>query len=136
MLWLRPRCARRWESSGPGPPGSSLGAVCWQLAGIESIVLENRSREYVQQRVRAGVLEQGTVDLLGCDRRRRRGCEPKGIVHHGLELRFERRGHRIALSDLTGGRAITIYGQQEVVKDLIDARLAGGAAAASSRSTT
>jgi p-hydroxybenzoate 3-monooxygenase len=94
--------------------------------GIESVVIEVRDREYVQQRVRAGVLEQGTVDLLtdmGLGERLRR----EGIVHHGLELRFAAKGHRIALSDLTGGRAITIYGQQEVVKDLIDARLATGA---------
>jgi p-hydroxybenzoate 3-monooxygenase len=109
---------------GAGPAGLVLGHLLHQ-AGIESVVVENRSREYVQQRVRAGVLEQGTVDLLismGVDERLKR----EGIVHHGLELRFGRRGHRIALSELTGGRAITIYGQQEVVKDLIDARHAFG----------
>src|SRR5205085_6258326 len=86
---------------------------------------EDRSRSYVEQRVRAGVLEQGTVDLLdaiGVGER----LHAEGIVHEGLELRFHRRGHRIALSDLTDGRAITIYGQQEVVKDLIDARLEAG----------
>jgi p-hydroxybenzoate 3-monooxygenase len=96
-------------------------------AGIESVVLEDRSRAYVEQRVRAGVLEQGTVDLLGDigvgDRLHR-----EGLVHHGILLSFDRRRHRIALSDLTGGRAITIYGQQEVVKDLIEARLAAGGA--------
>src|SRR5439155_19356920 len=84
-----------------------------------------RDRDYVQQRVRAGVLEQGTVDLLvaaGLGDRLKR----EGLVHEGLELRFGGRGHRIALSDLTRGRAITIYGQQEVVKDLIDARLVAG----------
>ena len=110
---------------GAGPAGLILGQLLTR-AGIESVVLENRSREYVQHRVRAGVLEQGTVDLLaeiGVGERMRR----EGIVHHGLELRFGHRGHRIALSDLTGGRAITVYGQQEVVKDLIDARLADGA---------
>jgi p-hydroxybenzoate 3-monooxygenase len=76
--------------------------------------------------VRAGVLEQGTVDLLvelGAGERLLR----EGMVHHGLELRFGRRGHRIALSELTGGRAITLYGQQEVVKDLIAARIETGA---------
>jgi len=95
------------------------------LEGIESVVLEARSREYVEQRVRAGVLEQGTVDLLrdtGLGDRLRR----EGLVHHGIELRFDGRGHRIALSDLTGGRSIFIYGQQEVVKDLIRARLEAG----------
>jgi p-hydroxybenzoate 3-monooxygenase len=92
------------------------------LAGIEAVVLECCSREYVEQRIRAGVLEQGTVDLLteiGVGERMLR----EGQVHHGIELRFDGRGHRIPLSDLTGGRAITLYGQQEVVKDLIRARL-------------
>jgi p-hydroxybenzoate 3-monooxygenase len=110
---------------GAGPAGLVLAQLL-HLAGIESVVLEDRSREYVEQRVRAGVLEQGTVDLLGSigvDARLRR----EGIVHHGLELRFGGRGHRIALSDLTGGRAITIYGQQEVVKDLIESRLEAAA---------
>ena len=109
---------------GAGPAGLTLAHLL-QRDGIESIVLERRSREYVQKRVRAGVLEQGTVDLLcaiGLGDRLRR----EGLVHRGIELRFEGRGHRIALSDLTGGRAITIYGQQEVVKDLTDARLAAG----------
>ena len=84
-------------------------------------MLEARSREYVEQRVRAGVLEQGTVDLLkemGVGER----MERQGLVHHGVELRFAGRGHRIDFEDLTG-RAITVYGQQEVVKDLIAARL-------------
>src|SRR5436305_6552955 len=102
---------------GAGPAGLVLGQLLHQ-AGIESIVLEDRSRSYVEQRIRAGVLEQGTVDLLdeiGVAER----LHAEGIVHRGVELRFRRHGHRIALSDLTGGRAITIYGQQEVVKDLI-----------------
>jgi p-hydroxybenzoate 3-monooxygenase len=107
---------------GAGPAGLTLAHLL-HLEGIESVVLEARGREYVEQRIRAGVLEQGTVDLLdevGVGERMRR----EGLVHHGIELRFEGRGHRIALSELTGGRAITIYGQQEVVKDLIAARLA------------
>jgi p-hydroxybenzoate 3-monooxygenase len=111
---------------GAGPAGLVLGQLLTR-AGIDSVVLEDRSREYVQQRVRAGVLEQGTVDLLheiGVDARLRR----EGIVHHGLELRFRRARHRIALSELTNGRAITIYGQQEVIKDLIEARLRSGRA--------
>jgi p-hydroxybenzoate 3-monooxygenase len=89
------------------------------------VILEARDREYVQQRVRAGVLEQATMDLMdevGLGAR----MHEEGLVHHGVELRFDGEGHRIALSDLTGGRAITIYGQQEVVKDLINARLESG----------
>src|ERR1700760_2798713 len=109
---------------GGGPAGVMLGRLL-ELRGIESVVLEARDREYVQQRVRAGVLEQGTMDLMdevGVGARMHR----EGLVHNGVELRFAGEGHRIALSDLTGGRAITIYGQQEVVKDLIDARVASG----------
>jgi p-hydroxybenzoate 3-monooxygenase len=109
---------------GGGPAGLMLARML-ELRGIDSVVLEARDREYVQQRVRAGVLEQGTMDLMdevGVGQRMHR----EGLVHHGVELRFEGEGHRIALSDLTGGRAITIYGQQEVVKDLIDARLQSG----------
>ena len=97
-----------------------------ELRGIDSVVLELRSREYVEQRVRAGVLEQRTVDLLTeagvADRLHR-----EGMVHEGIELRFGGHGHRIDLSELTGGRTITVYGQQEVVKDLIAARRAVGA---------
>jgi p-hydroxybenzoate 3-monooxygenase len=109
---------------GGGPAGLMLGRLL-ELRGIESVILEAREREYVQQRVRAGVLEQGTMDLMdevGVGERMR----AEGLVHHGVELRFGGEGHRIALSDLTGGRAITIYGQQEVVKDLVNARLASG----------
>jgi p-hydroxybenzoate 3-monooxygenase len=94
-------------------------------AGIESVVVENRSRQYVQERVRAGVLEQGTVDLMnetGVGERLGR----EGLIHRGLELRFGRRGHRIDLYGLTGGKAITVYGQNRVVEDLTDARLAAG----------
>jgi p-hydroxybenzoate 3-monooxygenase len=106
---------------GAGPAGLMLSHLL-HLEGIESVVLEARSREYVQERVRAGVLEQGTVDLLretGLGER----LDREGLVHHGVELRFDGRGHRIDLSGLTDGRTITIYGQQEVVKDLIAARL-------------
>jgi p-hydroxybenzoate 3-monooxygenase len=109
---------------GGGPAGLMLARLL-ELRGIESVVLEARDREYVQQRVRAGVLEQPTMDLMdevGVGERMHR----EGLVHHGVELRFAGEGHRIALSDLTGGRAISIYGQQEVVKDLIDARQASG----------
>src|SRR3954453_11421796 len=109
---------------GGGPAGLMLGRLL-ELRGIDSVILEARDREYVQQRVRAGVLEQATMDLMdevGLGERMHR----EGLVHHGVELRFDGEGHRIALSDLTGGRAITIYGQQEVVKDLIGARLESG----------
>src|SRR5262245_29330405 len=107
---------------GAGPAGLLLSHLL-HLQGIESVVLENRSREHVEQRVRAGVLEQATADLFcecGAGERMRR----EGLVHRGIELRFGGRGHRIDLAGLTGGRAITVYAQQEVVKDLIRARLA------------
>ena len=109
---------------GAGPAGLVLGHLLGQR-GIESVVIEARDRDYVQQRVRAGVLEQGTVDLLvaaGLGDRLKR----EGLVHEGLELRFGGRGHRIDFPSLTGGRSITVYGQQEVVKDLIQARLDAG----------
>ena len=110
---------------GAGPAGLVLGHLLHR-AGIDAVVLEARDRDYVEQRVRAGVLEQGTVDLLkrvGVGER----MEREGLVHTGVELRFGGRGHRIAFDELTGGRTITIYGQQEVVKDLIAARLEAGA---------
>jgi p-hydroxybenzoate 3-monooxygenase len=110
---------------GAGPAGLLLGRMLW-LQGIESVVVETRSREYVESRVRAGVLEQGTVDILnaaGVGERMRR----QGLVHHGIELSFRGRRRRVNLHELTGGRAITVYGQTEVVKDLIDARLGAGA---------
>src|SRR3954452_6007247 len=108
---------------GGGPAGLMLGRLL-ELRGIDSVILEARDREYVQQRVRAGVLEQATMDLMdevGLGSR----MHAEGLVHEGVELRFDGEGHRIPLKDLTG-RAITIYGQQEVVKDLIEARLASG----------
>ena len=110
---------------GAGPAGLVLGRLL-ELQGIEAVVLEARDRDYVEQRVRAGVLEQGTVDLMqemGVGER----MLAEGLVHHGVELRFEGRAHRIAFDELTDGRGITIYGQQEVVKDLIAARLEFGA---------
>lgn len=109
---------------GAGPAGLLLSHLLHR-AGVESVVLETRSREYVERRVRAGVLEHPTVELLreaGVGER----MDREGLVHHGLELRFDRRPHRIALSELTDGRSIVVYGQQEVVKDLVAARLAAG----------
>ena len=105
---------------GAGPAGLVLAQLL-HLDGIDSVVLEARSREYVEGRVRAGVLEHGTVDLLtdlGVGAR----LHEQGLPHHGFELQFEGARHRIDLSELTG-RHITVYGQQEVVKDLIAARL-------------
>jgi p-hydroxybenzoate 3-monooxygenase len=109
---------------GAGPAGLVLSHLL-AIAGIDAVVLEDRSRDYVEHRIRAGVLEQGTVDLLRAARVSGR-MDREGLVHHGIELRFDGRAHRIPLSDLTGGRAIMIYGQQEVVKDLIQARLEAG----------
>ena len=109
---------------GAGPAGLTLAHLL-QCEGIESVLLEDRSREHVEQRLRAGVLEQAVADLLvesGAGDRLRR----EGIVHHGIELQFDRERHRIPLSDLTGGRSIVIYGQTEVVKDLIGLRVATG----------
>jgi p-hydroxybenzoate 3-monooxygenase len=109
---------------GAGPAGLTLARLL-EVAGIESVVLEDRSRDHVEQRIRAGVLEQRTVDLLtdaGVAERLHR----EGIVHHGIELQFDGERHRIALSELADGRTIVIYGQTEVVKDLIAARLESG----------
>ena len=109
---------------GAGPSGLLLSHLL-HLENIDSVILEARDRQYVEERVRAGVLEQGTVDLL-CETGLGERLQREGIVHHGIELRFDGRGHRIALSDLSGGRSIWIYGQQEVVKDIIDTRIAAG----------
>ena len=111
---------------GAGPAGLLLSHLL-HLQGIESVVLEIRSRAEIEATIRAGVLEQGTVDLLtatGVGERMKR----EGSVHKGIELRFDGRAHRIDLAGLTGGRAITVYAQHEVIKDLVKARLdAGGA---------
>ena len=109
---------------GAGPAGLLLSHLL-HLRGIESVVLEIRSRRYCETRIRAGVLEQNTADLLaesGVGERMKR----EGLVHHGIVLRFGGRDHRINLSELTGGRTIMVYGQHEVVKDLIAARVAAG----------
>jgi len=109
---------------GAGPAGLALARLL-ELAGIESVVLEDRSRDYVEHRIRAGVLEPATAELL-------RGAgvggrmDREGIVHHGLNLQFAGERHRVPLSELTGGRSLVIYGQTEIVMDLIAARLASG----------
>ena len=105
---------------GAGPAGLFLAHLL-RLEKIDSVVIEARSRRYCEERIRAGVLEHATAELLiatGVGERMQR----QGLIHHGLELRFEGRGHRIDFAGLTG-RSITVYGQHEVVKDLIQARL-------------
>jgi p-hydroxybenzoate 3-monooxygenase len=95
------------------------------LQGIESVVLESRAQEYIEHRVRAGVLEKGTADLMiesGVGARLQR----EGLVHHGIELRFSGAGHRVDFADLTSGKSITVYAQHEVIKDLVAARVAAG----------
>lgn len=107
---------------GAGPAGLLLSHLL-HLAGVESVVLEVRSRAEIEATLRAGVLEQGTVDLLrecGLGERMLR----EGFVHQGIELLFDGRRHRVDLSELTGGRSITIYPQHEVIRDLVKARLA------------
>lgn len=109
---------------GAGPAGLLLSHLL-HLHGIESVIVEAKSRSYIENRVRAGVLEQGSADLLvesGVGERLKR----EGLTHHGIELRFQHRGHRIHLSDLTNGQSVIVYGQHEVVKDLIARRLEDG----------
>lgn len=111
---------------GAGPSGLFL-ALLLQREGVDCVVLEARSRDYVEGRVRAGVLEQGTVDLmadLGVDARLRREC----MVDETLDIRFSGRLIHLDLPALTSGKLVHIYGQQEVVKDLIAAWLARGGA--------
>ncbi|AIY40942.1 P-hydroxybenzoate hydroxylase [Collimonas arenae] len=106
---------------GAGPAGLLLSHLL-HLSGIASIVLESRSRNDIEATIRAGVLEQGTMDILtesGVGARMQR----EGVVHHGIELAFGGRRHRIDLTALTG-RAITVYAQHEVIKDLVAVRLA------------
>jgi p-hydroxybenzoate 3-monooxygenase len=107
---------------GAGPAGLLLSHLL-HLQGVESVVLEARSRQYVEERVRAGVLEHGTVNTLkeaGVGARMMR----QGLMHHGIELQFAKRRHRIDFQELTGGKGVMVYAQHEVVKDLVEARLA------------
>ena len=109
---------------GAGPAGLLLGQLL-HLKGIDSVIIESRNHDYVIDRVRAGVLEQFTVDLMtkmGVGDRLHR----EGLRHEGVYLSFNGQRHHVPLAELTGGKAIYVYGQNEVVKDLMDARLATG----------
>ncbi len=107
---------------GAGPSGLLLGQLLHQ-AGVDSVILERKSPDYVLSRIRAGVLEQGTVGLLdqaGASAR----LHAEGLVHDGFDLLFGEQRHRIALDALTGGKHVTVYGQTEVTRDLMEQRVA------------
>ena len=109
---------------GAGPSGLLLGQLL-SRQGIDNVILERKSGEYVLSRIRAGVLEQGMVDLLreaGVDAR----MNEEGLPHDGVELAFDNRRVRIDLAGLTGGKTVMVYGQTEVTRDLMEARAAGG----------
>ncbi|MEU9539398.1 4-hydroxybenzoate 3-monooxygenase [Streptomyces mirabilis] len=109
---------------GGGPAGLLLARLLHR-EGIDCAVLESRSRAHVEHRQRAGMLEQGTVDALrACGAADRLDAE--GLIHHGIELRFDRERHHIDFPALTGGRTVTIYAQTEIVRDLISLQLAAG----------
>jgi p-hydroxybenzoate 3-monooxygenase len=109
---------------GAGPAGLLLGQLLHK-EGIDTLLIERRSAEHVGSRIRAGVLEPGTVDVLdlaGVSSR----LHAEGLIHEGVEIGFRGRRHRIALRDLTG-KSVTVYGQTEVTRDLMDARRKSGA---------
>jgi p-hydroxybenzoate 3-monooxygenase len=110
---------------GAGPSGLLLGQLLTN-AGIDNVIVERVSGEYVLSRVRAGVLEQGMVDMLdeaGVSKR----LHDEGLLHDGFNIAFRNRLHHIDLKRLTGGRQVTVYGQTEVTRDLMEARAASGA---------
>lgn len=110
---------------GAGPAGLMLAHLL-HLQGVESVLVECRSRQHCEERIRAGVLEQGTVGMLrqaGLGER----LDRQGLRHEGIELGLNRERFRIPLAELTGGKAVTVYGQHEVVRDLIGRRIADGA---------
>lgn len=105
---------------GSGPAGLLLGQLLYK-AGIDHIIVEQRSAEYVASRIRAGILEQVSVDLLkqaGVDQ----NLKEKGLPHSGIEILTNGELHRVDLAALTGGKQVTVYGQTEVTKDLMAAR--------------
>lgn len=109
---------------GAGPAGLMLSHLL-HLQGIESIIIEKRTREEIEGTIKAGVLEQGVVDLMketGVGERLMREAQ----FHEGIELRFNGKGHRINMHELTGGKYVTVYAQHEVIKDLVEARLKAG----------
>ena len=109
---------------GAGPAGLLLSHLL-HLSGIDSVVLERSSKAHIQERIRAGVVEAPSAQLLrdvGLGAR----MDAEGLPHHGISLRFDGADHRIDLTDLTGS-TIVVYGQQEIVKDLVAAREAAGA---------
>lgn len=110
---------------GAGPAGLLLAQLL-SLHGIEAVILERQSRTYVEARIRAGVLEQGTVNLLREAQVSTR-MDQEGLIHEGISLAFAGRRERINMHTLTGGNAVMVYGQTEVTRDLIDARLSAGA---------
>jgi p-hydroxybenzoate 3-monooxygenase len=109
---------------GSGPSGLLLGQLL-HLAGVDTIIIERRSREYVLGRIRAGVLEEGTVGLLDRAQVSQR-LHDEGLIHTGFDMCYPGGRHRIDLSSLTGGKKVVIYGQTELTRDLMDARDASG----------
>lgn len=109
---------------GAGPSGLLLGQLL-HLQGIDTVILEARTPEYVLGRIRAGVLEQGFVDLLREAQAGER-MDREGHVHEGFTLSFDGRQERIDLKELTGGKTVMVYGQTEVTRDLMEARTASG----------
>ncbi len=109
---------------GAGPSGLLLGQLLYK-AGIDAIILERQTGDYVLSRIRAGVLEQVCIDLLdeaGVGQR----MHKEGLVHGGFDLLFKGERHRIDMNKLTGGKNVMVYGQTELTKDLMDARAAAG----------
>lgn len=109
---------------GAGPSGLLLGQLLHK-AGIDATIVERQSGDYVLSRIRAGVLEQVTMDLLdeaGVGQR----MHKEGLVHTGFDLLFKGARHRIAMDQLTGGKKVIVYGQTEVTRDLMDTRQAAG----------
>ena len=110
---------------GAGPSGLLLGQLLHN-AGIHTVILERQTPQYVLGRIRAGILESGTVDLLreaGVAQR----MDAEGLVHHGVEFLFDGQRVPVALSELTDGKSVMVYGQTEVTRDLMAARTASGA---------
>ena len=122
---MPPRSRTQVAIIGAGPAGLLLGHLLHRH-GIDTVILESRTRDYVERRQRAGILEQATVDVLRASGAAAR-LDQEGLRHEGIELRFDRQAHRIDFPSLTGGRAVMVYAQTEVVKDLIALRLAAGA---------